>query len=308
MSKHSAVRLGYYEDDFIGLFVDREVRRSPLLNRGYYARVAAVERTIEVFLAGVGERGSQVVSLGAGCDTTFFRLAARQAAPSLYVEVDTPEVVKRKARIIRAHPGLRAAVGPIAESEEGQATAAGAAAGATLLATPSYRLAPADLRDVGALAEVLLGRCGLDPAVPTLFLSECVLVYMGPTHSAAALRWAAETFADGGFFLYEQIRPNDAFGQTMVANLNRRGCGLLGLCAYPELADQQARFTGLGWDRACARDLNQIYRTCLDKDELKRIERIEIFDEFEEWHLMNAHYCVVLAENGTVDLSAVEVS
>ena len=41
----------------------------------------------------------------------------------------------------------------------------------------SYRLATADLRDVGA-CEAALRAAGCEANVPTLLLSECVLVYM----------------------------------------------------------------------------------------------------------------------------------
>ena len=94
-SKVSAVKFGYYEDNFVHPFVPRstadrararrEPRRSPLINRGYYARFRALESIILDFLrCGGGPcRPKQVVSLGAGNDTTFFRLAEMERCGKL---------------------------------------------------------------------------------------------------------------------------------------------------------------------------------------------------------------------------------
>jgi len=41
--------------------------------------------------------------------------------------------------------------------------------------------------------------------------------------------------------------------------------------------------------------LNIVYRDRLNDDgEKARIEKIEIFDEFEEWELLMSHYCLTL--------------
>ena len=77
VSKHSAANLGYVSDPFLGAFVRKPARRSPLINRGYYARVAAIQCIIQQFIDTAHVDGGgrvQVVSLGAGFDTTFFRL------------------------------------------------------------------------------------------------------------------------------------------------------------------------------------------------------------------------------------------
>jgi tRNA wybutosine-synthesizing protein 4 len=42
--------------------------------------------------------------------------------------------------------------------------------------------------------------------------------------------------------------------------------------------------------------LNKIYNSKLNlQGERTRIEKIEMFDEFEEWELLQSHYCVCLA-------------
>lgn len=48
--KRHAVRVGYWEDEYIGFFVKNTDRRAPEINRGYYARVKGIQRGIEQFL------------------------------------------------------------------------------------------------------------------------------------------------------------------------------------------------------------------------------------------------------------------
>ena len=56
-------------------------------------------------------------------------------------------------------------------------------------------------------------------SVPTLFLSECVLVYMAVKDSSQLIAWAASRWERAAFVIYEQIRPHDAFGRVMMQNL-----------------------------------------------------------------------------------------
>lgn len=70
----SAVKLGYWEDPYVKSFVQEATRRSPLINRGYYARVKAVRIAVDSFLARTKGQSPQIVSLGAGYDTLYWRL------------------------------------------------------------------------------------------------------------------------------------------------------------------------------------------------------------------------------------------
>lgn len=120
-----------------------------------------------------------------------------------------------------------------------------------------YALAAADLRDLGQLAAATAG-AGLDPGVPTLVLAECVLVYLEPAQSAAVLDWAASQLHTAALAVYEQIKPDDAFGRQMLLNLEARGCPLLAICR--DLREQAARLLQAGWQRAEAEDMGVIYR------------------------------------------------
>lgn len=51
----------------------------------------------------------------------------------------------------------------------------------------------------------------LTPRLPTVLLSECVLVYMTPSQSSNLVRWAAETFHTAMFINYEQVNGANDF-------------------------------------------------------------------------------------------------
>jgi O-methyltransferase involved in polyketide biosynthesis len=59
---------------------------------------------------------------------------------------------------------------------------------------------------------------------PTLFLAECVLVYMLPDDADRMLSWASSNCTMAGFIAYEPCQPDDAFGQMMLQNLRVSGC------------------------------------------------------------------------------------
>jgi O-methyltransferase involved in polyketide biosynthesis len=61
----------------------------------------------------------------------------------------------------------------------------------------------------------------LDPNIPTLFISECCLIYMEQDSATELLRWITRVFGKGSVavILYEPIGGHDAFGKVMVKNL-----------------------------------------------------------------------------------------
>jgi hypothetical protein len=158
----------------------------------------------------------------------------------------------------------------------------------------NYVLVSADLRNL-SLVESKLFSFGFDPSKSVLILSECVLVYLDVASSSALLQWLATKCDQAMFLLYEQINPYTPFGQQMIKNLTDRGVPLLSIKEFPDLDAQRKRFLAAGWERVEAKDMNQIYTDLLDPQENKRIEKLEIFDELEEWHLIQSHYCLVAA-------------
>ncbi|KAJ2713287.1 carboxy methyl transferase for protein phosphatase 2A [Coemansia spiralis] len=55
-----------------------------------------------------------------------------------------------------------------------------------------------------------------------LFVSECVPVYLSAADSDVLNDWITRAVPNAGIVTYEQIRPDDRFGQVMVINLCAR--------------------------------------------------------------------------------------
>lgn len=112
LCKLSASSLGYFRDPFVQFFVKSPSRRMPIINRGYYARVAAIETLLSKFLASESAQRKQVVILGAGLDTMFFRLKeAGRLAQCEYFELDFPDVTLQKVMVMKRRKALAALVG-----------------------------------------------------------------------------------------------------------------------------------------------------------------------------------------------------
>ncbi|XP_004861735.1 tRNA wybutosine-synthesizing protein 4 [Heterocephalus glaber] len=293
LSKSSLASRGYVPDAFTSLLVPGTARRAPLVHRGYYVRARAVEHCVHAFLrltsAGPGPPRAQVLSLGAGSDSLYFRLkAAGLLAGAGVWEVDFPDVARRKAERIREMPELCTLIGHFQS---------GGPESTLCLESLDYRILGLDLQQLGRL-NVALNAAGLDAAAPTLLLAEAVLTYLQPSSAAALIAWAAQRFSSALFVIYEQMKPQDAFGQVMLQHFQQLNSPLHGLDLFPDVEAQRRRFLQAGWTACRAMDMNEFYRCFLPAEERQRMEYLEPFDEFEEWHLKCSHYFILTASRG----------
>ncbi|KAG9124774.1 carboxy methyl transferase for protein phosphatase 2A, partial [Ceratobasidium sp. 392] len=121
--------------------------------------------------------------------------------------------------------------------------------------------------------------------LPTLFIAECVFVYMAPDASSAIVRWFSETFSRTAGIVYEMFGLQDAFGKA-------RQIDLPGVDTFPTLDSQIARFSSNGLPNAQGRTLKNIRRENIPGSELQRISRLEHLDEIEELELVLTHYAI----------------
>ncbi|KAI7882931.1 leucine carboxyl methyltransferase [Lichtheimia hyalospora FSU 10163] len=284
VSRLSAIAKGYFADDFVKYFVRRPVERSPIMNRGTYIRQLVLDRLVHQFLElDIPDKEKQIISLGSGYDTRYFMLKQRGLDIGCYYEIDFPETIAKKASIVHRRKELNQYL-----------TDARAVKGGMELVSKHYCLLGGDLREWDNITSRLLDH-GFKVDAPTLVISECVLIYLDPLDSNRIVNWLTQELTDAMVALYEQIKPDDAFGRMMIHNLQSRHIELRGIHAYPELKDQEQRFLRLGWDDAKALDINMVHDTLLDPRDFSRMAKLEMLDEMEEWRLLSEHYCVAWA-------------
>jgi tRNA wybutosine-synthesizing protein 4 len=315
-TKFSAVQAGYYQDPFVGSFHSASSRtmvhhrRRPvpvIIKRGTFARVAVVSKVVRTFLDLVrkngGEKGgvAQVVLLGAGKDTMYFRLGHSLLGDTTnhpfvrWVEVDHLPVLQEKVSVIEhSHSLFGLSVhGSLATQQMCELRAI-----RTQSVQSTCHLVAHDLsQDPQALCQTLTIRAGLDSGAPTLFISECVLMYLPDDAARSLVTCLSRIFLQACFCLYEPIIGNDAFGQMMEKNLTKAGVAQSDSCLVQTraLASYMAKMSQTGFVRSIGCDMNEAYATILSPEERGRASQCEFLDELEEFVLIMQHYCFVVA-------------
>ncbi|XP_047671365.1 tRNA wybutosine-synthesizing protein 4 isoform X2 [Tachysurus fulvidraco] len=295
VSKVSAAAQGYFHDDFLRHFVGKVARRAPLINRGYYIRWKAVDHCVKRFLCVTDACDRrQILTLGAGFDSLYFRLQSEGAVERVNVfEVDFPDVARRKAALISSNHILKDALPDCS-----------VLAGPVHVNSAQYKLLGVDVRNEREAEDVLIA-AGLQWNCPTLVLSEVVLTYMETRWSDAVIAWAARILPQALFVMYEQIRPEDPFGTVMQNHFLKLNSKIHAICQYPDPAAQTERLLQKGWEKCVCLDMNRFYFGFLTEEERLKVEKLEPFDEFEEWHQKCSHYFILTASKGSLTSQAI---
>ncbi|OTF75413.1 leucine carboxyl methyltransferase 1-like protein [Euroglyphus maynei] len=106
LSKYSMINKGYCCDPYLKYFInenDSKMKRAPIIHHGYYVRFRAIEYGWQKVLSDSNEQINVIISFGAGFDTSSFRYRNDR---NIFIEIDHPEVCRRKADIIRSNPEL----------------------------------------------------------------------------------------------------------------------------------------------------------------------------------------------------------
>jgi [phosphatase 2A protein]-leucine-carboxy methyltransferase len=326
VSRLSAVSLSYLHDPFAQYFVEGPgTRRLPIINRGVcwnclstlppltstgtYTRTSTLDTLVDAFLSlpGASKQTKQVISLGAGTDTRYFRLRALNKHHNLlYHEVDFPSVCAAKHRIVEAHIQILAEESIFPDS--GSTNADSEREWGILQAVngepqPRYICHPLDLRQLPSLESAPSFR-GLRTDVPTLIISECCLCYLEVDTATDVVKWFANKIPELGIVLYEPIGPDDAFGQMMTENLAARGITMPTVQRYRGLAEQRERLAALGFREGDggggndAKSIEHIWDNWVTNEERERVDSLEGLDEVEEWQMLARHYAVVWGWKG----------
>jgi O-methyltransferase involved in polyketide biosynthesis len=327
-AKFAAVDKGYYWDAFLPAFAtvshgNRQSHRhvQPIIKRGTHARVCCMDRAVTSFVELVVARRDphspiQVVVLGCGKDTTFFRHQEgrltsvggdeKNAAPNTnseapsssnkvhWFEVDHPAVIQEKASIIRANPSLfnssvekgtsncHFRIKPdIYTSYESECTLLGH-----------------DLRNDPEGLMLALASNGLRADAPVLFLLECVLMYLPEIATKSLIAALPRHFPQACLCLYEPILGSDPFGRVMEQNLRHANVAQNDSCLVQTrtLAQQMQKLRSAGFNgNVVGCDMWAAYESIVTATQRAQANRSEFLDELEEWILIMRHYCFVVA-------------
>ncbi|KAG8528236.1 uncharacterized protein KY384_007153 [Bacidia gigantensis] len=258
----------------------------------------AIDRLVDSFLESNPSQKKQIISLGAGTDTRYFRTFSRFDALEkrnwVYHEIDFPENNTRKLKSIARSSKLAGCIEcPVRYFNLSDKSLVGAP---SMVESINYHIHSVDLRTLDPLTARPSTFDSIDPSLPTLILSECCLCYLTPAAAdTVALYFTKHFFPSStplGLVLYEPIRPDDAFGKTMVSNLATRGIVLQTLKKYGSLDSESARLKVYGFGESRGADINELWKKGVDEVEKELVARLEMVDEVEEWELLAAHYCV----------------
>jgi O-methyltransferase involved in polyketide biosynthesis len=337
LAKLSCVEKGYYQDVFIhamakgvkGVDKKRDGTSSvePIIRKGTHARVCAINQTISAFLSlPFEDERRQVVILGAGRDTTYLKyrfghLNGFEGKQVNWFEVDHAFVIEQKSHVWLRHC---APEGYNYYSEMNIATGHSfrvsfSRQNGSDAKDSNYHLIGHDLRDPpSSLFEKLSDPFnGYDTSIPTMFVMECVIMYLPDESSRNLLRYLSNNSIHPDSFvavaIYDVIPDNDQFGQIMIINLQKRGIigqkhkdeeqyEQLSLERTRTLSDHLAKLKTCGFDVAIGCNMMDAYdHGIISIGDRSRAARCEMLDELEEFVLMMRHYCLCVGAHSSGD-------
>jgi tRNA wybutosine-synthesizing protein 4 len=273
----------YYNDPFIREMEPKKSHKKylPLINRGTWSRAFAIENSVSKVLSSVKENNPtanvNIINIGSGYDTLYFTLKNKNFTNFKYFEFDYSEITEKKIELIKKSKLLQSAFIEVKISGEN-------------LYSADYNIIDCDITNVDKMREKL-SNLEINFSDMTIVIAECVLVYIKKETTYEILTKLNEVFPNLVLFEYDLTNANDAFGREMVENLENRNVRLFGYEDVPYVASQIERLIDTGFKFVEVYDMLEYYNTFIDKNERKRIEHLEMMDEFEEWNMMQIHAC-----------------
>ncbi|ROW06585.1 hypothetical protein VMCG_04459 [Cytospora schulzeri] len=300
VSKRSVERLYYpNEPHFFRFFVNKFQRRAPLINRGYHLRLHVIDVTLRNFLRQPSPKRKVVVNLGCGSDVIPWQCWTRypqdcHQSQAIFVDVDFPDLVKRKRQVILSTPDL---VSPLSglKTEDNDA-----ACPHVLLRSDRYCQVGCDLRRTAALEQALASIVDANECL-FLFVAEVSITYMETEHADSLIQWAS-TIGQSEFCLLEQILPDGPdhpFARTMTNHFEKLSTPIKSVKAYPTIQHQRSRFKSRGWSNLRLHSLWSAWSDehFLSPEDRRKLDQVEPFDEWEEFALFASHYLLLHAKN-----------
>jgi tRNA wybutosine-synthesizing protein 4 len=180
------------EPEFLRPFVDKFKRRAPLINRGYWLRMKAIEQVVKKFLDEKTGKSKVVVNLGCGYEPLPFRMLwkySSQCRGVRFVDVDYPQLIQKKVDIIRKNEFFSGLLSGSGCSTENSASSS------IFLKDENYCAIGCDLGDTKTLDQIVRTELVLHEH-SILFIGEVSIVYMEVEKADELIKWAS-SFEDG---------------------------------------------------------------------------------------------------------------
>jgi O-methyltransferase involved in polyketide biosynthesis len=284
LSKKSACVKGYFQDEFIDYFCKEFEKKEVILNRGYWIRRDFFQRVSEEFVR--RKRDCQIVSLGSGLDTLGFHLLKTFPGSSFkFFEVDQIDTIHRKTSVIRKTKKILQLIGDSEESSE-----------SIPVNTKNYQLSSFDLesREIQSHFQ----KIGIDFYKPTLFIVECVLVYLTPATVESTINQIQSLFKNLQIADYEIFNFETPFAEVLKRNFRQQNIDILGERVFlnKNTIDKLYKENHLEVELLSVREY---YDSCISTKEKERVNKLEWLDEYEEFNLICGQYFFSLSKSPT---------
>lgn len=279
---------------FFQYFVKKSPRRSPVINRGYWIRMKSIRMAIEKIISQQpkGQRVN-VVNLGCGYDPLPFQLLDDDKLNYVdlhCIDVDFPELIGYKSQMIRMAPELMELIG---EELPNIADVPGIE-----MRTKHYSMMGCDLTNRDLYCKQLDSFMANDSSTTNIFIAEVSLAYMTPETANPIIKTSSE-FSNSHFLILEQLMPSGEhhpFSKRMINHFKKMEAPLQCVHTYPTIDDQIKRFQSLGYEYVNARNLLDCW-DLVDNEIKEKVEKVEAFDEWEEFIFFGHHYINLHATN-----------
>ena len=256
----------------------------------------------------------QIISLGCGFDTLSLRIIAENH-PGLHIyEVDFEEVINKKAIALLSESTCRHLLLGSHYNNATPLSSLGSKDNRQILTkilhdctiTNGFNLGPnltlfgSDLRNNTNDIVNKLTSIGFNPLLPTLILTECVLVYIEKVVTEKLINAFASSISNVAWVTYDMVNPMDSFGKTMCKNLRDAGFNIPGFLEYPTIESQIQRFQLNNFEKVKTMSMLAAFQCLLTSEDKARIARIEHLDEIEEFELIMSHYTLTTAVKGSI--------
>jgi O-methyltransferase involved in polyketide biosynthesis len=161
-----------------------------------------------------------------------------------------------------------------------------------------YNLISFDLQDsFQSLLTHMQRSHNFDANQPTLFVMECVQMYLSETSSRSILQTIASQCATPFMAIFDPIIQNDPFGRVMAQNLTKAGItdAAMSMLNCTTLNDQVDKLASSGFKNVTGCDFWNANEMILTMSDRRRANMTEMLDEVEEWMLIMRHYCFLVA-------------